>query len=684
VYVVETVGLLIDQVYYKVFLDHIHLGMFEGGQQFNPVITFGSFQKEVDWIFWVTSAIALAGAIWFARALLVPPERPRHLRRIIEIAVVIAAIGLPAYSSKRYSHINEHPLIGVVREIEQTSMVNVLAARHNSSARPATASTEPVDHDPRLAAFLAAGQPRATPPNVLLIVMESVGAVNLLGPDGLPKESVAPNLARLARQGVVFNSIYTTFPGTTRSQISLHTGGRQVTFGGMSEVLPQFEGPMLPRSMNDLGYSTALFSSERLDGEGTDVFLEHAGYQKFYDFARDLPGHEKRNMIHSWGAREEYTTARVAEWMSNEQASHKPLFLEYLTVATHHPYGAPADYHAPFEGSDPHSSYLNALHYTDRAIGVLSNMFQRYGLLDNTIIIVTGDHGEAFGDLHRNNFLHKNFAYDENVREFTLIWDGKTAANASLGLPLVSSRVGKNGDIMATLLAMLGAPAADIPGRNLLTETFETQVVYFHKLAPPELWGLRDGRWKFIAEIRSNQAELYDLATDPTERNNVAAGHPDKVAAYRDLCQQWYLDSEQDYTLRVHDYRLADKRLLAGDTSLGPRILSTGYKEVTPEHWFVQSSLVNPRQPVIAWTKWATEPEGQASYEWISPDGEKSSSKLENSPEWHVTMSLFPGKLPMETGDWTLRFLRDKNVLLTTHFSVSARAALHLPDSPTR
>jgi arylsulfatase A-like enzyme len=677
VYVVEAAGLLVDQVYYKVFLDHIHLGMFEGGQQFNPVITFGSFQKEVDWIFYGTAVIALAGSIWFGRALVIPAQHPRKLRRIVEVAAIVAAIGIPAYSSKRYEHLNENPIIGLIAEVGQGNIVNALARQNETDQRLPAGNDAPVDHDPRLSAYLAASQPRNPQPNLVLIVMESVGALNLLGPDGLPQDAITPNLASLAREGVIFNSLYTSFPGTTRSLISLHTGGQQLTYGGMSEIFRQYEGPLLARAIGDAGYATALFSSERLDGEGTDIFLEHGGYQKFYDFARDIAGHDKQNMIHSWGAREGYTLGLVKEWLTDTQSAGKPFYLEYMTVATHHPYGAPAHLQLAVFGKDRPGDYLNALHYSDQAIGELTGFLEQRGLLKNTIIAVTGDHGEAFGDRHSNNFLHKNFTYEENVREFLLLWDGQRAALKTTRGPIVSGRIAKNGDIMPTLLALLGTPAPDLPGRNLLVDTFQTVPEYFHKLAPPETWGVRDGQWKYIGEIRSDRAELFNLRTDPAERANVAAAHPDLVAQYRAMCLNWYLKSERDYTMRLEDYKQVDTRLEKGDTQLGPRILSVGYRELAGTHWFVPSSLVNPEQPILAWTKWATDVEPGWRYEWISPDGEKLQGALDPSPEWHVSVSRFPGKLPMEAGAWTLRMVRGQDVRLTTKFSVSPRASLH-------
>ncbi len=314
----ESLGVLLDQVYYKVFLDHVHLGMIEGGEQFNPVILFGSFRKEADWIFCCSSAVAVAGSIWFARALWNPPRYPVKTRRILVVGAVIGLLGIPKFSATSYGHVNEHPLIALARELQQRSVAEILASRADTSLHRPTHSFDPsVDHDPRLSTFLAAGHPRNTRPNLVLIVMESVGAVDLLGSDGLPSEKLTPNLARLAHSGVVFNSIYTTFPGTIRSLVSLHTGGRQFTSGYLDELNPQFTAPLLARRLRGLGYSTALFSTERLDSESTDIFLEKAGYQKFYDFSRDSFENRQRQELNSWGGREEHTLGLMEDWISH-------------------------------------------------------------------------------------------------------------------------------------------------------------------------------------------------------------------------------------------------------------------------------------------------------------------------------------------------------------------------------
>jgi hypothetical protein len=366
----------------------------------------------------------------------------------------------------------------------------------------------------------------------------------------------------------------------------------------------------------------------------------------------------------------------MEDWIKHAQSGGKPFYLEFMNTATHHPYGAPPGYRLPFVAHDRKSDYLNALCYTDMAIGSLLDFLQKRGLLQDTLVAVTGDHGEAFGDLHANNFLHKNFDYDENVREFLLLWDGQLASRNPIKSPIVSSRIGKNGDIMPTLLALLDAPAVTIPGRNLLAESFESQPVYFHKMAPPETWGLRDGRWKYIGEIRSNGAELYDLVADPTEQVNLAASQTQRVAEYREMCRQWFLESESEYTARLKDYHNPRAPWDFGDGRLGARILAVGYWENIEKAAFFETSLLDPSQRAVAWTKWATDPEPKSQYLWISPSGQIFTSPLVGAPEWHVTYAPFPGPMPMEKGEWSVR-LREKNEMrLATRFTIRAGAAL--------
>jgi len=534
---------LADQVYYKVFLDHIHLSLFEDGGGFNPRLLLSSFARERDAIFWMAATVALAGCAGLLWLLLKKPPLGRAARIVAAVAALLFLAGLPAFSASQYFNLNENPVWSFVRDWQRGNLLSAVGAGTSDPlSQPASASA--VDRDPRMHDLAAARRGRGTRPNVILIVLESVGEENLFDANGKISPLVTPVIAGLASHGLVFDDIYAPIPASVRSLISLHTGGRDVGLGGAREMKARFHGATLPGEFRRAGYHTAFISSERLDGEYADTFLGQLGFDYLYDFATELSAVRKEHSIHSWGAQELYTLEIMKRWIG-DYAPLGPFLMEYYTAATHHPYGAPKGFPAIATPGEPHNDYLNALHYSDYAIGELLTFLRGKKLLDNTVIAIIGDHGEAFGDKHPKNRLHREFIYEENVRDFLIVSDP-----SNIGDQVLSHRLAGNGDVMPTLLDYAAgvhlAPNA-IPGSDLIAETVEQSPVYIYKMASPEKWGLRDGKWKYISEMRDDFPELYDLSRDPDEMNNVASEHPDMIARYRLLCRRWLLAKTADY-----------------------------------------------------------------------------------------------------------------------------------------
>jgi arylsulfatase A-like enzyme len=654
---------LSDQLFYKIFFDHLRPSLFEMGRNVNAGVASSSLFRETDAVFFAAAAIAIAGEIWIVAAILRRPRRPSPWRFWGVAGALLFVAGLPAFASARYCHLNEHPAVAAARDWMAGSLTAQLRGRQHSGDARGRREIAAVDRDERLAA-LGASARAGGPPNVLLIVLESVGARNLLGPDGLPSAIHAPNLARLAQRGVIFNSIYAPYPATVRSHVSIHTGGRQATQGDLRELEAWYQGPMLGRAMRDLGYSTALFSSQRLDVEDCDVFLRQGQYGLFQDFETDLAAKFPENSIHSWGAREEYTLGLMDSWLDKVRGAGKPFYLEYMTVATHHPYGAPAGYASPFTGGTPQAQYWNAMHYTDRAVGALLASLEAKGLLDNTLIAITGDHGEAFGDVHAMNFLHKNFLYEENVREFLLLSDPRW----KLREPIRSSRIASNGGVMPTLLAYLGAPDPSLPGPDLLAESFESKPVFFYKTAMPEQWGLRDGQWKYVGEIRTGKAELYDLADDPLEQRNLAPENRARVERYAAMCEEWFVRSDAEYAARLKDYRpVGGRALLPEDYRVpGPKIQAVGFRGGGA---FTEAPRIPKGVSPVVWDSWI--PDGNprhARWVWASPSGVERSSEIDLRDDWSSTYSTFPGEIPMEAGKWRVQLWFEGKLRFTSEF----------------
>jgi len=663
---------LADLVFYRISLDHLRPSFFELGANWDPGVGVSSLSQRTDALFYVALSVALAGQAWLLRLLWRPPVAAPRWQSWGWAAGILFLAGIPAFTSERYFHLNEHLFIAAGRDWAAGSVADSLGRRSHplkvSQAKLDLSEPPTVDRNPPLAglAEAAAKQRNGRQPNVVLVVMESVGALNLLtGSDGGPSPLYAPNLARLARHGVLFDSIYAPAPATARSHTTLHTGGRLLTRGGPRELEQRYQGAMLGRSMQQLGYNTAVFSSQRTDVEAMDAILEQGGYHRFQTIERDVANLDPANLIHSWGAREEYTVGLIEKWVEEKKGAGQPFYLEYINAASHHPYGAPADYRAPFAGKDDRSLYLNSIHYTDSAVGYLVAMLARKGLLDDTVIAVTGDHGEAFGDRHRMNALHKNFIYEENVRSFLLMIDPRW------GLPqtLRPARIGSNGDIMPTLLAYLQAPDMTLAGRNLLAETFEARPVHFFKNARPEQWGLRDGKWKFIAEIRSGRAELYDMVSDPGEQRNLADQHRERVDKYAAQCEEWFLSSDQEYTERLENYRPPGGRKLGLAESFrpGPKLQALGVRR---SGRFTEAAHVKAQERAIVWTRWAEGRRHAARWQWSSPSGVVWTSQMSVDAEWTDTYSVFPGALPMERGSWTVTLVEPAPAGLQSHLIV--------------
>src|SRR5439155_26671995 len=127
----------------------------------------------------------------------------------------------------------------------------------------------------------------------------------------------------------------------------------------------------------------------------------------------------------------------------------------------HHPYFTPEPH--PFTEKTDRNRYMNALHYADQSLGELIEGMQRLGKYENSVFVICGDQGEAFGQ-HPGNFGHTLFIYEENVRVQFLI-----AAPGSIAGPVRVGGLTSQVDMAPTVLDLLGVPApADYQGLSRL------------------------------------------------------------------------------------------------------------------------------------------------------------------------------------------------------------------------
>ena len=422
------------------------------------------------------------------------------------------------------------------------------------------------------------------------------------------------------------------------------------------------------KSLKAKDYTTSLFSSLIL--LNTAKFYDQVPFD--FKFIPSLIDEKlvNENLLNSWGMNEEFVVNKASDWIEQQDEDH-PFFLQLLTSCTHHPYSSPDDYKGPFSENDDHSRYKNAIHYTDFIIGQLVDRLERMGKLNNTIIAITGDHGQAFGDIHTTNRLHRSKIYEENIKNFLLLIDF-----SGNHIMKVSQKVGGIGDVMPTLLGYTG-DATKMKYSNLLLSDYKQRIQYMHNYVNPYKWGLLDGQWKYITEINNaDVVELYDLETDPDEQINIAHLHKEKIEVYRDLCASWYFNSNKRFVSQLKGYGKQDLDAKALETP-GPKILKFGVK--INDQPFKELSSIHPQESLVAYTVGIPFPENtMTNFIWTSPDGKKYNTSMEYDSEWSYVWVQCPFQRPLMEGKWKLDILNSttNKLLIENEFVVSEEAEL--------
>ncbi len=384
-----------------------------------------------------------------------------------------------------------------------------------------------------LAAVLVIGRGRsafrprgASTHNVLLITLDTTRS-DRIGCYGFA-QATTPNLDRLAGEGVRFARVYCPAPLTLPSHSSIMTGLYPATHGVRNngrDLASKWR--TLAGILKARGFATAAFvSSFSVDsrfglGRGFDV------YDDTFEAQAPLKGANAER-------RAEATFARFSRWLDGTGQNRFFAWVHYYDP--HLPYDPPS----PYREASPGRPYDGEIAYMDHYVGAILEALKAKGLLDKTLIVVAGDHGEGFGDKVETG--HGIFLYEETLRVPLLFRDP-----AAFPRPGVVTGAVRLVDVAPTILETLGfkAEAAGMEGRSLTSRIGKKAPTDFDSLIETfyprenygwsELVGIVSGPWKFIQAPRP---ELYDLSKDPEEKTDLAASVPAKAAELRNMLEQ--------------------------------------------------------------------------------------------------------------------------------------------------
>lgn len=377
---------------------------------------------------------------------------------------------------------------------------------------------------PAAAPLIAAEQ---RPKNVILIVLESTG-VEYFGAHG-SKYPTTPHIDKLAAErGIVFDNIYSQAASSCKSLIALSAS----VYDRPDWLLtvrdhPQFDIPTIAQVLKGAGYRTCYAHSGYWEWQGRDKFLRARGVDKLIG-----AGGRPQHLVNSWGINDDVMFQEMLDWI--DEQPDEPFFAFAYTIETHHPYVAPPEsQHHDFGVDDEElDRYLNSLRAADAKIAHLIEEIDRRGLTDSTVFAITADHGESFGQ--HNQRTHSFGIYEPTVHVPLVL------LHESLkDMPRRQAALGRHLDIAPTLLDLIGVAApAEWQGSSLLRPG-STERVYFLSVGNEVVLGLRDGDYKYHYYVDTARQELFNVAEDPAEENNLADDEPDRSAGYRHRLGGW-------------------------------------------------------------------------------------------------------------------------------------------------
>ncbi len=387
--------------------------------------------------------------------------------------------------------------------------------------------------------------PRRKEPNIILIVIDTLRADHV-GCYGYQRNTT-PNIDQLAKEGALFRKAISAAPWTLPSIASFLTSQYPCVLGiGDRPTMIDSRFLSLPEVLKQHDYTT-------------HGIVSHVLVSARLGFGRGFDGYDEKSSLDRRGVTSPAVTQKAISFLQHKHKQSFFLFLHYFdphyNYILHPQYNYYPSYYGILKSNHPirdiwrrrHSlskddiKYLALLYdseiaFTDQLIGALMDELKKRDLYDNSVIIITSDHGEEF--MERGWIGHCTTLYQELIRVPLIIKFPDTGART------VNTPVGLI-DIMPTLLAYLGlkspdglegkaldiASGAPLASRPIFSETFNhlltkyqvPDIQHAKRTEPIAFRAITLGDWKLIYDEKNDIKQIYDLYKDPYERNDLSS-----------------------------------------------------------------------------------------------------------------------------------------------------------------
>lgn len=436
-------------------------------------------------------------------------------------------------------------------------------------------------------------------PNILILHVDDLGFHDV-GFNG-SKIYQTPNIDKLSKESIAFNNAYANYPRCVPSRYAMLTSTYPVKDGDVPDdgfsLTSIDDNKNYIKHIDQLGYQTAYFGKWHLGGHdskptdfGFDVSVAagKAGSPISFLYPFNTPKGKNKKVkkapiedLEELSKEGDYLTDvltdQVIKYIKNTDKD-KPFMAMLAFYNVHQPleakkqdiernkaqikafdYGNQPEYINEGTGRtkmrQDHPKYAAMVENTDENIGRLLNLLKELNIDDNTIVIFSSDHGGLSNDGYNKRQLAtsnyplragKGWMYEGGIKvPFLIKYPNHfkpRVDNNSLVMLM---------DVFPTLLDIIDNKQLESDGKSMLPvitqkEIWNNRTVYWHQSkARPRNTGesnssvIRSGDWKLHDFYETNKIELYNIKEDPSEQNNLAKTHPEKVKNLLDNLNTW-------------------------------------------------------------------------------------------------------------------------------------------------
>lgn len=422
--------------------------------------------------------------------------------------------------------------------------------------------------------------------NVLLITVDSLRYDYAFSERN--DRSLAPNLMSILSASANMTEAVTNGSSTRSSFPSILTSTFPLMYGGYDYL--NNDRPFIARTLQKSGYDTIGYhsnphlGSEQNYDTGFNIFNDSAESpdsvaslkdrverrldpdSKLYTLLRRVWHYFTLTTDSSAYAKAPTITKNALDWLNNERNARDPFFMWLHYMDVHYPFQPPERFLkdldidslskrrvAELNGKmqeDPDELteeniddllklYEGEIRFTDHYIGKVLDDLKQRDLLDETIVVITADHGEAFGEHDR--FGHHHYLYDELIRVPLIIHAPKISRRS------INQQVSLV-DLGPTLYDLLNIEIlGEVQGTSfapLLRGEEMEEEVSIATAARGGTLACRTSEWKCFWLVEEGRVELYDLQSDPNELNDVSEEHPSIVSDFQKRMRSYLEEAE--------------------------------------------------------------------------------------------------------------------------------------------